>query len=345
MEVKDYDFYLPEELIAQKPSERRDHSRLLVLNKSKSYKSYGAIEHKQFFQCLDYLNPNDLLIFNDTKVLPARLLGKKDTGAKVEVMLLNEVSTGTWECLAKPGKKLKEGTIVFFERGLEGTIQSDTDFGGKTIKFNIHGVDFLETIDEIGELPLPPYIKEKPEDFGRYQTVYAQNVGAVAAPTAGLHFTEELLNKIKEKGVQTQFITLHVGLGTFRPVQVENIEEHKMHSEFYTISQETVEAIKKCKKNKGRVIAVGTTVVRTLETIANLSDELKPTSGWTDIFIYPGYNFKVIDGLFTNFHLPKSTLVMLVSAFASKEKVMSAYAEAVNEQYRFFSFGDGMLIL
>ncbi|QNO15726.1 tRNA preQ1(34) S-adenosylmethionine ribosyltransferase-isomerase QueA [Alkalicella caledoniensis] len=340
MEVKDYDFYLPEKLIAQKPSERRDHSRLLVLSKES-----GNIEHKSFYECLEFLNPNDLIIFNDTKVLPARLFGNKVSGGKVEVMLLNEVAKGTWECLAKPGKKLKEGTQILFSHGLEGIVEDDTEFGGKTIKFNMHGLDFLEAIDKIGELPLPPYIKEKPEDYGRYQTVYAQNVGAVAAPTAGLHFTEELLDKINAKGVETSFITLHVGLGTFRPVQVEKIEEHKMHSEFYSISKETVEAIKKCKERKGRVVAVGTTVVRTLETIANLNDELTPTSGWTDIFIYPGYNFKIVNGLFTNFHLPKSTLVMLVSAFAGKEKVMNAYSEAVTEEYRFFSFGDGMLIL
>lgn len=340
MEVKDYDFYLPEKLIAQKPSERRDHSRLLVLSKES-----GNIEHKYFYECLDFLKPNDLIIFNDTKVLPARLFGSKVSGGKVEVMLLNEIATGIWECLAKPGKKLKEGTQILFSHGLEGIVEDDTEFGGKTIKFNMQGIEFLEAIDKIGELPLPPYIKEKPEDYGRYQTVYAQNVGAVAAPTAGLHFTEELLDKINAKGVETSFITLHVGLGTFRPVQVETIEEHKMHSEFYSISKETVEAIKKCRENNGRVIAVGTTVVRTLETIANLNDELTPTSGWTDIFIYPGYNFKIVDGLFTNFHLPKSTLVMLVSAFAGKEKVMNAYSEAVTEEYRFFSFGDGMLIL
>lgn len=340
MEVKEYDFYLPENLIAQKPIERRDHSRLLVLNKKD-----GSIEHKHFYQCIEYLNSNDLIIFNDTKVLPARLLGQKDTGAVVEVMLLNEIATGVWECLAKPGKRLKAGSKINFQLGLIGIIEDDTDFGGKIIKFNINGVDFLETIDKIGELPLPPYIKEKPEDYSRYQTVYAQNLGAVAAPTAGLHFTDELLEKIKAKGVSTAFLTLHVGLGTFRPVQVDSIEDHKMHSEFYSISQETVDAINRCKESGGRIIAVGTTVVRTLETVANTQGEIEAKSGWTDIFIYPGYKFKIVDRLFTNFHLPKSTLVMLVSALAGRENILNAYNQAVKEQYRFFSFGDSMLIL
>lgn len=340
MDVKDYDFYLPENLIAQQPTKRRDESRLLVL-----YKDSKKIEHTRFYNCLDYLNPNDLLIFNDTKVLPARLFGNKETGGQVEVMLLNEVAAGKWECLAKPGKKLKPDTKVVFPLGLEGITEGDTDFGGKIIQFNKTGVDFLDTIDKIGELPLPPYIKEKPEDYSRYQTVYAQNVGAVAAPTAGLHFTEELLEKIKEKGIATAFVTLHVGLGTFRPVQVDNVLEHKMHSEFYSLPQDTVEAIRKCKEQGGRVIAVGTTVVRTLETVGSTEEELKAKSGWTDIFIYPGYNFKVMDGLFTNFHLPKSTLIMLVSAFAGRETTLGAYNEAVKEEYRFFSFGDSMLIL
>lgn len=340
MELNDFDFYLPEHLIAQQPTKRRDESRLLVL-----YKKEKKIEHKRFYQCIDYLNPEDLLIFNDTKVLPARLFGQKESGAKVEVMLLNEVACGKWECLAKPGKKLKAGTKVIFPLGLEGIVEEDTDFGGKKIQFNKHSGEFLETIDKIGELPLPPYIKEKPEDFSRYQTVYAKKEGAVAAPTAGLHFTEELLDKIREKGIQTAFVTLHVGLGTFRPVQVDNILEHKMHSEFYSLPQETVEAIEKCKKNNGRVIAVGTTVVRTLETVGSTESKLKAKSGWTDIFIYPGYNFKVVDGLFTNFHLPKSTLIMLVSAFAGRETTLWAYEQAVKEQYRFFSFGDSMLII
>lgn len=340
MNINDYDFDLPENLIAQQPTKRRDESRLLVL-----YKDDKKMQHKKFHESIDYLNNNDLIIFNDTKVLPARLFGQKDSGAQVEVMLLNEIALGKWECLAKPGKKLKKGTKITFPLGLEGTTISDTDFGGRVIEFNKNGADFLETIDKIGELPLPPYIKEKPEDYSRYQTVYAQNVGAVAAPTAGLHFTEELLNKIEGKGVEVAFLTLHVGLGTFRPVQVENILDHKMHSEFYSISLDTVEAIKRCKARNGRVIAVGTTVVRTLETIASLGDGLKPQSGWTDIFIYPGYNFKLVDGLFTNFHLPKSTLVMLVSAFAGKEVTLDAYKEAIKEKYRFFSFGDSMLIL
>lgn len=339
--LKDYDYYLPEKLIAQQPTKRRDESRLLVL-----FKEENKIEHRKFYQCLEFLNENDLIIFNDTKVLPARLFGEKeDTKAQVEVMLLNEVGLGKWECLAKPGKKLKSGTQINFPLGLKGTCLSDTDFGGKIIQFNKNGAEFLETIDKIGELPLPPYIKEKPEDYSRYQTVYAQNVGAVAAPTAGLHFTEELLGKIKEKGVEIAFLTLHVGLGTFRPVLVEDVRDHKMHSEFYSISQETVDAIKRCKERKGRVIAVGTTVVRTLETIGSTMEELKPQSGWTDIFIYPGYEFKLVEGLFTNFHLPKSTLVMLVSAFAGREVILNAYQEAVKEEYRFFSFGDSMLIL
>ncbi|WP_353892631.1 tRNA preQ1(34) S-adenosylmethionine ribosyltransferase-isomerase QueA [Proteinivorax hydrogeniformans] len=341
MKLEDFNFNLPDELIAQKPSQRRDDSRLLVLKKDKET---NCITHKKFKDIIDYLNPNDLLIFNNTKVIPARIFGRKDTGAKVEVLLVRKVDEYSWECLAKPGKKLKKNTVIKFPQDITGEITGDTDFGGKVIKFNFPYDEFMEKLKGAGELPLPPYIKEKPDDQNRYQTVYAQKPGAVAAPTAGLHFTNELFERIKEKGIVTAFVTLHVGLGTFMPVQVENVLEHKMHSEFYSINEETAKLINQTKKKGGRVIAVGTTVVRTLETAASLNQEIKPSSGWTDIFIYPGYEFKAIDALITNFHLPKSTLMMLVSALATKDKIDLAYQEAVKERYRFFSFGDSMFI-
>ncbi|WP_350344427.1 tRNA preQ1(34) S-adenosylmethionine ribosyltransferase-isomerase QueA [Proteinivorax tanatarense] len=340
MRLEDFNFNLPEKLIAQKPSQRRDNSRLLVLQKDKEE---DFVSHKKFKDIIELLNPNDLLVFNNTKVIPARIFGYKDTGAKIEVLLVKKVDEFSWECLAKPGKKLKVGTVVEFSNEIKGEIMGDTDFGGKVIKFNFSDMDFMERLEKAGELPLPPYIKETPSDYGRYQTVYAKEPGAVAAPTAGLHFTDDLLDKIDKKGINTAFVTLHVGLGTFMPVQVENVLEHKMHSEFYSIDKETINKIEDCKKSGGRIIAVGTTVVRTLETAANNSN-LKAESGWTDIFIYPGFDFKVVDALITNFHLPKSTLMMLVSALASKQKIDAAYKEAVDEEYRFFSFGDSMFI-
>lgn len=339
MKLTDFDYYLPEALIAQVPCEPRDQSRLLVLKRNEQ-----GVDHQRFYQMLEHLNSNDILVFNDTKVLPARLFGvKADTGAKIEILLLKRVNGNEWECLAKPGKKLRMGAKIVFSEELSGEIIEQTEFGGRVIRFDFTGV-FEEIIDRIGHMPLPPYIHERLENRERYQTVYAKNSGAAAAPTAGLHFTPELLQKIEAKGVGRAFVTLHVGLGTFRPVEVENVLEHKMHSEFYSISEETVARIERARANGGRVIAVGTTAIRTLET-AGASGQLKAGNGWTDIFIYPGYQFKVVEGMITNFHLPKSTLLMLISAFAGKEKIMQAYEEAIRNEYRFFSFGDAMLIL
>ena len=340
MKTDDFDFYLPEELIAQTPLEKRDSSRLLVLDKKT-----GEINHRHFTDIIDYMEEGDTLVLNDTKVMPARLYGvKEETLAVVEVLLLKDEGDNVWECLTKPAKRIKEGTIVSFGDGkLKAECIEVLDEGIRRFKLNYKGI-LYEILDELGEMPLPPYIHEKLKDKDRYQTVYAKNIGSAAAPTAGLHFTNDLLEKVKSKGVNIAYITLHVGLGTFRPVNVEDVTKHKMHSEYYVMSEEVASLLNKTRKAGHKIIAVGTTSTRTLETIASLYGEFKACSGWTDIFIYPGYKFKGIDYLITNFHLPKSTLVMLVSALAGKENIMKAYADAVKERYRFFSFGDSMLI-
>jgi S-adenosylmethionine:tRNA ribosyltransferase-isomerase len=340
MQVKDFDFDLPEELIAQTPLEKRDNSRMLVLDKKT-----GEIEHKNFYDLIDLLDENDVLVLNDTKVIPARLYGvKEETNALIEILMLKECENNTWECLAKPAKRVKVGTIISFGDGLlkAKCIREDNE-GIRVFKLEYEGI-LYEILDKLGEMPLPPYIHEKLEDKNRYQTVYAKNIGSAAAPTAGLHFTKELMEKLKEKGVQIAYVTLHVGLGTFRPVAVEDINDHKMHSEFYMMNKETADLLNKAKKEGKRIISVGTTSTRTLETIVNLYGEFKECSGWTDIFIYPGYEFKAINALITNFHLPKSTLVMLVSALAGRKNILNAYQEAINNKYRFFSFGDSMFI-
>lgn len=339
MNIEQFDFELPEELIAQTPLEKRDTSKLLVLDKKT-----GKIEHKHFTDIIDYLESGDTLVLNDTKVIPARLYGvKEETKALIEILLLKEVKKDTWECLVKPAKRIHVGEIVKFSDKLSAQCTEVKDEGIRVFKLIYKGI-LYEILDELGEMPLPPYIHEKLKDKDRYQTVYAKNIGSAAAPTAGLHFTLDLLNKIKEKNVNVVYITLHVGLGTFRPVNVENINDHKMHSEFYMMSKETAEVLKQTRKNNKKIISVGTTSTRTLETIMNLYGEFKECSGWTDIFIYPGYKFKAIDNLITNFHLPKSTLVMLVSALAGRENIMNAYKEAIKREYRFFSFGDSMFI-
>ncbi|MBO6145345.1 MAG: tRNA preQ1(34) S-adenosylmethionine ribosyltransferase-isomerase QueA [Bacilli bacterium] len=339
MKTDDFDYFLPEELIAQTPIKERDHSRLLVLDKKT-----GEISHERFDNIINYLNKGDVLVINNTKVLPARLIGnKEETDAVIEVLLLKDLGDDTWECLCKPAKRVKIGTIINFNDLLKLECVSIGDDGIRHFKFIYDGI-LMEILDKLGEMPLPPYIHEKLNDKDRYQTVYAKEIGSAAAPTAGLHFTKELLSKLKEKGIIIEEITLHVGLGTFRPVQVEDVTKHKMHSEFYSMSKETANTLNKAKKEGRRIVAVGTTTTRTLETIMSLYNEFKETSGWTDIFIYPGYTFKGIDALITNFHLPKSTLVMLVSAFAGKENIMNAYKEAVDQKYRFFSFGDAMFI-
>jgi S-adenosylmethionine:tRNA ribosyltransferase-isomerase len=342
MKVNDFDFYLPEELIAQTPLKNRASSRLMVLNKEQK-----KISHEHFYDLRNHLKKGDCLVLNDTRVLPARLFGQKtDTGAKVEILLLKEEGQDTWETLVKPAKRIKNGTEITFGDGrLKAVCVGESEHGGRHLKFIYSGI-FYELLDELGQMPLPPYIKEQLEEKDRYQTVYAVHQGSAAAPTAGLHFTSEMIEEIKESGVHVTFITLHVGLGTFRPVSVDNILEHDMHTEFYQVSKGTAELLNHVKKSGGRIITVGTTSTRTLETVANkFNGRFEEDSGWTDIFIYPGYEFKAIDGLITNFHLPKSTLIMLVSAFATKEFVMEAYNEAVKEKYRFFSFGDAMLIL
>ena len=340
MDVKDFDYYLPEELIAQDPLEDRSSSRLMVLDKKT-----GEVEHKVFKDIIDYLMPGDCIVLNNTKVIPARLYGAKEgTNAKIEVLLLKRKENDIWETLVKPGKKAKPGTRIIFGDGiLVGEVFDIVEEGNRLIKFNYDGI-FEEILDQLGQMPLPPYITHELKDKNRYQTVYAKYDGSAAAPTAGLHFTKELLDKVKEKGVDIAEVTLHVGLGTFRPVKVENVLDHHMHSEFYMVSQEAADKINLAKKNGHRIISVGTTSTRTLESAADENGYLKETSGWTDIFIYPGYKFKVIDGLITNFHLPQSTLVMLVSALAGRENVLNAYEEAVKEKYRFFSFGDAMYI-
>ncbi len=339
MKTDDFDYNLPEELIAQTPLKNRDHSKLLILDKKT-----GNIIHETFNNIINYLNEGDVLVLNNTKVLPARLIGiKEKTNATIEVLMLKELVNDEWECLCKPAKRVKIGTVINFEGLLKLECIYVGDEGVRRFKFIYDGI-LLEILDKLGEMPLPPYIHEKLEDKSRYQTVYAKNEGSAAAPTAGLHFTKELLNKIKSKGIIIEEITLHVGLGTFRPVSVEDVTKHNMHSEYYEMSENTAKVLNKAKEEGRKIISVGTTTTRTLETIINLYDEFKACSGWTNIFIYPGYKFKAIDSLITNFHLPKSTLVMLVSAFAGKDNIMNAYEEAVKNKYRFFSFGDAMFI-
>ena len=340
MKTSDYWYHLPEELIAQTPLQQRDSSRLLVLDKQT-----GAVTHKHFYDILDYLHPGDCLVMNDSRVLPARLLGHRPTGGAVEVLLLRDLGDKKWECLCKPGRKMQVGHQVIFGNGeLTATVVEVQETGNRVIEFHYEGI-FLEVLERLGKMPLPPYIKAELADQERYQTVYSREVGSAAAPTAGLHWTQDLLEKARQKGVITAFVTLHVGLGTFRPVQVENVLEHHMHAELCMISQETADILNQVKKDGGRIICVGTTSCRTLESLVNEDGTFEEKSKWTEIFIYPGYTFKAMQGLITNFHLPESTLVMLVSAFAGKENVLSAYAEAVQEQYRFFSFGDAMAIL
>ena len=340
MKTEDFDYYLPENLIAQTPLIKRDNSKLMVLDRKT-----GEIKHDIFYNIINYLNPGDTLVLNDTKVMPARIIGQKiDTSAVIELLLLKNINGDNWECLVKPAKRLKEGTIISFGSGkLKAKCIKVGEEGIREFTFLYNGI-FYEILDELGSMPLPPYIKEKLTDKNRYQTVYAKNIGSAAAPTAGLHFTKELLSTIKAKGIQICYITLHVGLGTFRPVNVEDVTTHKMHSEFYSMSKDVADTLNKAKKENKRIIAVGTTSTRTLETIMTKYGTFKETSGWTDIFIYPGYTFKAIDAQITNFHLPKSTLIMLVSAFATKEIILKAYEEAVKNKYRFFSFGDAMLI-
>lgn len=340
MKVEDFDYYLPEELIAQTPLVKRDESRLLVLDKET-----GEVEHKKFYDIIDYLNPGDTLVLNDTKVLPARLIGtKEETGAVIEILLLKNIEGDKWECLVKPARRIKEGTIVSFGDGkLKAKCCGVFDAGIRHFELIYSGI-LMEILEELGTMPLPPYIHEKLEDQSLYQTVYAKEVGSAAAPTAGLHFTEELLEKIKDKGINIAYVTLHVGLGTFRPVSVENIEEHEMHSEFYSMSASVAKLLNETKKSGHNIVAVGTTSTRTLETIATKYGEFRECNGWTNIFIYPGYEFKGINKLITNFHLPKSTLVMLVSALAGCENILNAYKIAVDDKYRFFSFGDAMFI-
>lgn len=340
MKVSDFDYPLDESLIAQTPILKRDESRLMVLDRKT-----GEIEHRKFYDIIDYLNPGDALVLNDTKVIPARLIGEKEeTKATIEVLLLKDLGEDTWITLAKPAKRIKLGTIVSFGGGLlKAKCIKIEDDGIRHFKLIYEGI-LLEILDKLGSMPLPPYIHEKLADKDRYQTVYAKNIGSAAAPTAGLHFTKELLKKIEDKGVKVLFITLHVGLGTFRPVMVEDIKDHEMHSEYYSMSESVANALNETRKNGHKIIAVGTTSTRTLETIASKYQEFKSSSGTTNIFIYPGYDFKGIDALITNFHLPKSTLVMLVSAFSKKEYILNAYKIAQEEKYRFFSFGDAMFI-
>ena len=340
MDVKDFRYDLPQELIAQDPLEDRSSSRLLVLDKDT-----GEITHKHFYDIIDYLNEGDCLVLNETKVIPARLMGvKKDTGAVVEILLLKRKSKTVWECLVKPGKKCRVGAVIEFGEGLlTGTVSDIVEEGNRIIEFEFDGI-FEEILDKLGTMPLPPYITHTLKDRNRYQTVYAKNDGSAAAPTAGLHFTKELLKDIEDKGVKLAKVTLHVGLGTFRPVKVSDVRQHHMHSEFFQVSKEAADIINSTRANGKRVICVGTTSTRTVESASDDKGYLKEKSGWTDIFIYPGYKFKVLDALITNFHLPESTLVMLVSALAGREKVLHAYEEAVKEKYRFFSFGDAMFI-
>ena len=339
MKLSDFDYELPEELIAQTPIKTRDRSRLMVLDKKT-----GKVAHKHFYDIKRELHKGDVLVLNDTKVIPARLIGtKEDTGAVIELLLLKDLGNNIWECLSRPAKRLKVGTIVTFQDKLKAEVVEKKEEGIVHVKLLYEGI-LMEILDELGMMPLPPYIHEKLEDKNRYQTVYAKNIGSAAAPTAGLHFTEELLEEVKSMGVEILFVTLHVGLGTFRPVEEENILEHHMHTEFYQMNKEVADKLNKAKKEGRKIYAVGTTSTRTLETIMHKYHEFRECSGNTDIFIYPGFEFMAIDGLITNFHLPKSTLLMLVSALSSKEIILNAYREAVKEKYRFFSFGDAMFI-
>jgi S-adenosylmethionine:tRNA ribosyltransferase-isomerase len=342
VDIQLFDFDLPEELIAQTPLKDRTASRLLVLNKET-----GEVQHKRFTDLIDYLVPGDTVVLNDSRVIPARLFGvKKETQAKVELLLLKQMENDRWEVLVKPGKKVRPGTVLEFGEGmLKAVCEETTEVGGRIVRFEYEGI-FNEILDQLGQMPLPPYIKEHLEDAERYQTVFAKHPGSAAAPTAGLHFTGDYLNRLKEKGIIIAYVTLHVGLGTFRPVQVENIFEHHMHAEYYSITEENAKLINQAKQSGHRVLAVGTTATRTLETVGGKHNgEIVAGSGWTDIYIFPGYSFHMIDALLTNFHLPKSTLVMLVSALAGRENVLAAYHEAIHERYRFFSFGDAMLII
>ena len=339
MKTSDFDFYLPEELIAQTPLMRRDASRLLTLDKHT-----GETGHRHFYELPQFLRAGDCLVLNNSRVIPARLIGHRPTGGVCEVLLLTDKGDNVWECLVRPGRKLKPGAQVLFGDGqLTATIEAEVEDGKRLVRFHYQGI-FLEVLEQLGKMPLPPYIKAELQDNERYQTVYSKVVGSAAAPTAGLHFTPELLEQIREKGVKVCYVTLHVGLGTFRPVKADNILDHEMHSEFCMISQETADIINETTRSGGRVICVGTTSCRTIESFANEDGTMTERSGWTNIFIYPGYRFKVLDALITNFHLPQSTLIMLVSALAGREQVLSAYAQAVQERYRFFSFGDAMLI-
>lgn len=339
MNKSDFDFYLPEELIAQTPLEKRDTSRLLHLDKQT-----GEIEHKHFYDIKQYLHEGDCLVLNDSRVLPARLIGTRPTGGTVELVLLKDLGDNRWECLSRPGRKTKPGQELVFGNGeLTAVVEEVTLGGNRIVKFSYEGI-FLEILERLGKMPLPPYIKEELQDSERYQTVYSKELGSAAAPTAGLHFTKELLAEIADMGVKICYVTLHVGLGTFRPVKADKIEDHEMHSEFCIVPEETAETVNAVKRAGGRVIAVGTTSCRTLESFTTEDGTLQATSGWTNIFIYPGYKFKCIDALITNFHLPESTLIMLVSALAGRENILNAYNTAVKERYRFFSFGDAMMI-
>lgn len=339
MKKSDFNFYLPEELIAQTPLEKRDSSRLLVLDKTT-----GALEHRHFYELPEFLNEGDCLVLNNSRVLPARLIGARETGGAVELVLLRDLGEGRWECLSRPGRKTKPGTKLVFGGGeLTAVVESVAEGGNRVVRFDYEGI-FLEVLERLGKMPLPPYIKEELDDPERYQTVYSRELGSAAAPTAGLHFTQELLDRIAAKGVKICYVTLHVGLGTFRPVKEEEIERHEMHSEFCIVPEDTARTITETKRRGGRVIAVGTTSCRTLESFAEGNGAIAPSSGWTDIFIYPGYKFKCVDALVTNFHLPESTLIMLVSALAGREHILNAYKAAVEERYRFFSFGDAMFI-
>lgn len=339
MNKSDFDFYLPEELIAQTPLEKRDTSRLLHLDKQT-----GEIEHKHFYDIKQYLHAGDCLVLNDSRVLPARLIGSRPTGGAVELVLLKDIGDNRWECLSRPGRKTKPGQeLIFGNSELTAVVQEVTLGGNRIVKFSYEGI-FLEILERLGKMPLPPYIKEELQDSERYQTVYSKELGSAAAPTAGLHFTKELLAEIADMGVKICYVTLHVGLGTFRPVKADKIEDHEMHSEFCIVPEETAETVNAVKRAGGRVIAVGTTSCRTLESFTTQDGTLQATSGWTNIFIYPGYKFKCIDALITNFHLPESTLIMLVSALAGRENILNAYNTAVKQRYRFFSFGDAMFI-
>ncbi|MBU0437892.1 tRNA preQ1(34) S-adenosylmethionine ribosyltransferase-isomerase QueA [Staphylococcus succinus] len=341
MDIEAFDYHLPERLIAQTPLKNRDESRLLVLGRKS-----GNIEHKQFKNVIDHLESGDTLVLNDTRVMPARLFGlKEDTGAKVEMLMLTQIEGNDWEVLLKPAKRIRIGNKLSFGEGkIVAECIEELDQGGRIMRLHYEGI-LQERLDELGEMPLPPYIKERLDDPDRYQTVYAKATGSAAAPTAGLHFTDDLLNQIKAKGIHIAFITLHVGLGTFRPVSVDNIDDHEMHSEYYQMDEDTAKLLNETKANGKRIISVGTTSTRTLETIMQSNDQFVAKSGWTDIFIFPGFEYKAIDGLITNFHLPKSTLVMLVSAFSTRDFIINAYQQAVEAEYRFFSFGDAMLII